>query len=346
MKPLRVLVTGAGSGVGQGIIKSLRLSSVPVTVVAADIAVLNSGLFAADEAVLIPRVEAPQSREEIPALLRRHRIDVVMVGSEFDLKFFARHRVELEAETGCRIIASPLETVEIADDKWLTTEFLRRHGLPHAPAMLPATPDEAAAAAHAYGYPVVLKSRTGTSSRNVHVVADEQSLRNLFDSVPGPMVQAFAGAPGDHLAHEYTCSVFRCADGSLLGPFTARRTLRGGSSWTIEVAAFEWLYPLMLEMAAVLPSLGSLNVQLRDGQDGPIPFELNARFSGTTPVRAHFGFNEPDFALRSYVLGQTIEVPVIGTGLALRYLEEIFVDGVSAADLTSSLPRGKVEQWF
>lgn len=346
MKPIRVMVTGAGSGVGQGIIKALRLCGLPVTVVAADIAPLQAGLFRADEAVLIPRVEAPEAREEFPRILRHHGIDVLMIGSEFDLGFLSRHRKDIEADSGTLIIASPLETVNIANDKWLTTEFLRQNGLPHAAAILPANLDEALTAASSYSYPVVLKSRTGTSSRNVHIVRDEETLVRLFDQVPERMLQEFAGTPGDGLAHEYTCSVFRCADQALLGPFTARRTLRGGSSWVVEVDDFAWLHPLMASIADHLPSLGSLNVQLRDGPKGPMPFELNARFSGTTPIRAHFGFNEPGFALRSHFLGQKVEPPEIGRGLALRYMEEVFVDGMLAADLEADLPRGIVHPWF
>lgn len=346
MKRLRVMVTGAGSGVGQGIVKALRASAVPTTIISADIAPLNAALFRADEAVLLPRVEDPSAREAIPALLRRHGVDVLMIGSEFDLDFVSRHKDELERESGALVVASPLSTVEIANDKWLTAEFLRTHGLAHPVSRLPSNVEEACRQAAEIGYPVILKTRTGTSSRHVHLVADESTLRSIFESVPKPMVQQFVGFPGQHLAHEYTCSVFRCADGTLLGPFTARRTLRGGSSWIVEVDKFEHLHPLLLGIGAQLPSMGSLNVQLRDGPSGPAPFELNARFSGTTAVRAHYGFNEPELVLRSYVLGEAVEQPVIGKGVALRYLEEVFVDGVAAGDLAEPLPQGHVRPWF
>ena len=88
-KPCRVLVTGAGSGVGQGIIKALHISGLPVTVVAADIAPMNVALYRAEEAVLIPRVELPNALSVIVAVLQEHHIDVVMIGSEFDLSFFS-----------------------------------------------------------------------------------------------------------------------------------------------------------------------------------------------------------------------------------------------------------------
>ena len=35
---------------------------------------------------------------------------------------------------------------------------------------------------------------------------------------------------------------------------------------------------------------------------GPIPFEFNSRFSGTTSIRSYFGFNEPEFFYKNYFL--------------------------------------------
>ena len=103
---------------------------------------------------------------------------------------------------------------------------------------------------------------------------------------------------------EYTCSVFKCNDGSLLGPFTARRTLRSGNSWHVEVRRYEEFIPLLLKIGELLPVMGSINVQLMMGKDGPVPFEFNARFSGTTAVRSYFGFNEPAMAIKNYFLGE------------------------------------------
>jgi len=346
MEPVRVLVTGAGSGVGQGIVKSLRAGSIPKTVISADISPFNCGLFRSDESVILPRVEDPGSLEAIIARLKALKADVILIGSEFDLTFFARHAKIIKKEAGALVIASPLKTVEIADDKWLTAEFLKENGLPFPESHLAANVEDAALKAKAWGYPLVLKTRTGTSARHVHFIHDESELRGLFASVPKPMLQRMLDLPSAQLQNEYTCSVFKRADGSLLGPFTARRTLRGGNSWVVEVAEFKELHPLMLAIGAKMEIMGSMNVQLIVGKNGPVPIEFNARFSGTTAVRAHFGFNEPEMAIQEYFLREAPAAPKIREGLAFRYLEEVFVEGVRADALKEPLPKGIVRPWF
>lgn len=346
MKPIRALVTGAGSSVGQGIVKALRLSDLPITIICCDIAPLNAGLYRADEALLFPRVEKLNSPAEVIDVLKANDIQVVMVGSEFDLEFFASNREQIELESGARVIAAPLETVRIADDKWKTAEFLRTNGLPYAEAFLPDHADDAVTIAKDWGYPVMLKARRGTSSRHIHVVENDTDLRTSFPNVPDPMLQKLIGRPTDYLNNEYTCSLFKTQDGRTLGPFTARRTIRHGGSWQVEVMPFEELHPVLMAIGERLPCMGSLNIQLMVSAEGPVPFEINARFSGTTAVRAHFGFNEPEMAVRHFVMGEDLKEPVIRHGVALHYIEEIFLDGVTQKDLDSSFPRGEIHRWF
>lgn len=345
-KSCRVLVTGAGSGVGQGIVKALRISGLPLTVVAADIAPMNAGLYRADEAVIIPRVEQPDALLDIIGLLLRNRIDVVMIGSEFDLEFFSLNKVEIESRAGSLVIVAPPTTVAIANDKWLTAEFLRENGLPYAESYLPKDKDDALRLAEQWGYPIVLKTRRGTSSRHVHVAKDSESLNKLFPETPVPMLQRVIDIPSNYLGGEYTCSVFKIADGTMIGPFTARRTVRGGTSWHIEVAPFEALHAPLLAIANALDFFGSLNVQLMLTEQGAIPFELNSRFSGTTAVRAHFGFNEPAMALYSFFYKESVPPPEVRSGIAMRYHEEVFIESVASDALMPGAHKGTVTPWF
>ncbi len=346
MKSIRVLITGAGSGVGQGIIKALRISSLPLQIVSCDIAPLNAALFRTDEAFLIPKVESEKALDIIIEKIIKADIDVVMIGSEFDLHFFAEHKAAIEAETHALIITSPLETVELAEDKWLTAEFLRKNNFPYAAVYIPSNMDDAIQLSDKWGYPLILKTRRGTSSRNFHIVKNRKQLAYIFDTVPNPMLQQMINMPSNALSREYTCSIFKCADETLVGPFTARRTLRGGSSWIIEVNQFKVLHSLLLSIGKSLPVMGSLNIQLMVGTDGPTPFEFNARFSGTTAIRAHFGFNEPEMVIRNYLLGETLENPVIRSGVVLRYLEEIFLENAAADEADQYFTKGRMHSWF
>ena len=207
-KKIRVLITGAGSGVAQGIIKALRISELPLTLIMSDINPVNSGLYRADEAIILPKSETSNSFPIICQALKEAQIDILMVGSEFDLKFFAAHREAIQKETGTFVIASPLETVSIAEDKWLTAEFLKKNGLPFAEAFLAENVDAAAEKGNSWGYPFVLKTRVGTSSRHVHVVKSEKDLRLLYANVPSPMLQKMINLPTAHVQSEFTCSVF------------------------------------------------------------------------------------------------------------------------------------------
>jgi carbamoyl-phosphate synthase large subunit len=346
---LRVMVTGAGSGVGQGIAKALRASTLPVTIIFADIDSFNPGFFRCDEAVLIPRVENNDSLEAMIDIIRGARIDVVMIGSVFDLVFFSRNAQIIEKETGAKVLVSPPEVLAIGLDKWLTVEFLRTAGLPHPQSKIPSSVDDASATARIWGYPIVLKGRKGRASREVHVVRSDDALRSTYPLVRDPILQQLIAEPHDSLDAEYTCGIVKGADGCVLGPATIRRSLRDGHSWVMESDQFDFLRPVLLEIGRRLPILGPMNVQLIVAGGVPFPFEFNPRFSGTTPIRAHFGFNEPELALRNIVLGEKVKNPLLRRGMAFRYHEEVFVDDLSSSALSSkngAFPRGVIHGWF
>ena len=343
---LRILVTGAGSVVGQGIAKALRISGLDYRLIMADIGPLNAGLFRSDEAVILPAVEAAGALEGIVDVLRQREVHVLFLGSEFDIAFYAAHREEIERRSGATVVVSPPETIALANDKLCTARFLAQHGWPAPMSVDASDPDAACQEAERMGFPVILKPRSGTSSRHVHIVRTSSELRHLLPLVPSPMVQELlAHSNASSLGSEYTCSIFKDPTGQILGPIIARWRLRGGSSWIVEVCHRPDFVPLLHDIGQALNIVGSLNVQLIETADGPVPFEFNARFSGTTAIRAHFGFNEPEMAVRACRLGERLPHPTIRPGLCLRYEEEIFLDGLSASsDLLQH--RGIVHPWF
>ena len=282
-KHCRVMVTGAGSGVGQGIVKALRCSKLPLTIIGADISPINAALFRTDEAQIIPRVELPGSTEKIIEILKQSHIDVLLVGSEFELNFFARHKSIIEGQSGAFVLVSCIETVTMADDKWLTAEFLRLNKLPHANSFLPANMDDAVEISKSIGFPFILKSRNGTSSRNVRIVNSLDELSQFLNVTPLPMIQEMIAHPSNSLDKEYTCSLFKDASGQIFGPFIARRTVKGGTSWLVEVLDSPALNNPLLKIGNLLDFMGSINIQLMVGMEHPFHLSSTPDFLGPLP---------------------------------------------------------------
>ena len=69
--------------------------------------------------------------------LNKHKIDILMVGSEYDLLFFSKNKEIIEKNTSCKICVSSIETVQISEDKFLTQEFLKKNQLPHLKTFIP-----------------------------------------------------------------------------------------------------------------------------------------------------------------------------------------------------------------
>tara|TARA_Y100000590_G_C15742805_1_gene1020895 strand:- start:4698 stop:5741 length:1044 start_codon:yes stop_codon:yes gene_type:complete len=347
MNYIKILVTGVGGGVGQSIMKALRISKLPIKIIAADINPLNAGLYRSDKAIIVPRVENKNTLNWYIKNLNKHKVDILMVGSEYDLLFFSKNKEIIERNTNCNICVSDIETVKISEDKFLTQEFLKKNRIPYLKTFIPKNVRHAIAITKKLGLPVFLKSRFGTSSRNVHLIKNLSDIKSLFRFVSKPIVQEYAGYFSENdLNHEYTCSFFTTNNKKIIGPFVAKRKLLHGTSWIAEVGNFPKIKKVIKKIASLLKNTGSMNVQLRLGAKGPVPFEFNARFSGTTSIRAHFGFNEPEMYIKNYLLKKKIKQPKIKKGISLRYVEEIFLENKNHKNIGKKFYKGRINKWL
>src|SRR5687768_5685102 len=117
-REIKVLVTGAGALLGQGILRALQASSLNARLIAADPSPLSAGLYWADAAHLIPMATEPGYLEAIETILTKEAPDALLIGTDVELGIFAAHRERLEREYQTHIVVSSPETVAIADDKW------------------------------------------------------------------------------------------------------------------------------------------------------------------------------------------------------------------------------------
>ena len=136
------LVTGVGSLIGQGIIKALKESSLPCRIVGTDYFDHAVGLYWLDQGYILPDLLDKNIREDVWVermidILKSEKINIVLIGLDFEVDVLARHKEKMEAATGAKIIVGDPAAVDICKDKWKTTLFLKDHDLPYPDSCLP-----------------------------------------------------------------------------------------------------------------------------------------------------------------------------------------------------------------
>ncbi|WP_205479945.1 ATP-grasp domain-containing protein [Sphingomonas arenae] len=318
----RVLVTGAGAVLGQGIIKALQRSTLQVEIASADPGPLSPGLFWTDRGYVTRLATDPLYLERFEQVLGQERPDVVLVGTDVELPILAEHRPRLEERYGTKILVSSPEVVRIADDKYETYRFCLAAGLDPPSSALPEEHDQLADLVGSVGFPLIVKPRVGARSAGVSVAHDAEELAAALAGRTGLVVQQVAG-PADQ---EYTASAL-VFDGKAHASIVMRRDLRDGNTHRAFVEPYPELNAFVRRAAEALQPYGPVNFQFRTDKHGrPHIFEINARFSGATPLRALAGFNEVEMSLRHLLFDEPVTQPAsLRQGTILRYLSETFV---------------------
>jgi len=133
---IRVLVTGVGAIIGQGIVKSLRQSGFEVVIIGLDRTITPLARSLCDLCIEKPQVlEASTVYLEFwLQLIAEHSVDLVIPGLEVDVFFLDQHRQHL-VTTGLVLNNSSL--IDLTKDKWSTVQFLQRERIACIPSVLP-----------------------------------------------------------------------------------------------------------------------------------------------------------------------------------------------------------------
>jgi carbamoyl-phosphate synthase large subunit len=318
---LTVLVLGVGGNVSQGILKALAVGNLPCRVIAACVSQFALGLYAADRAYLSPYADDPDFFPWLIDTCRAEGVRAVLSGVEPVLMVLAERKEELEKKTGAVCIVSDLDQYSIGADKLATCQWLERNGL-RFPKYAASEDEEALTTlASEYGYPLIAKSRFGKGAREMIRVGNQRDL-GLVRSLEGYVVQEHIGDSDS----EYTAGCFCDDNGRVRGVIVMRRSLMYGTTMWAEVGEFPEIREEAARIAQALRPRGPCNVQLRLTRSGAVCFEINVRFSGTTPVRVRLGFNEVEAALRHFVLGEPAkDFPIIRSGVVMRYWNEMYI---------------------
>ena len=196
------MVTAAGTVIGQGIMKCLKLANtnggqVEYRITTTDASPLAAGLYRGDSGFLVPLASEPGYVDSIVGVASKTGAEAIFAGSDEELLPLSSAKSEIERKTGAKVIVNPREVLDACADKWKTYAFLRENGLPRAESAVSELKEEFFAK---FGFPLVVKPREGHGSIDFHVVQNREEAELAMGTIERkggrPLVQEFLGDEG------------------------------------------------------------------------------------------------------------------------------------------------------
>lgn len=322
-KPCSVAVTAVGGGVGQSVLRALHLSSLPLRIIGFDVNPWGAGLYTCSKGYTIPHSSNPSFIEQLLEKLPQEEVTVLIPGSDPEVTVIAGAR-EKFLSSGIFPVTGSSESVALCRDKLAGYRFFNDHGIPF---VRTAPAKEAFALADEAGFPIIVKPVGGSASRGISIAFNkrqlEQQLEGEIKIVQEYLIPESWGKKQHELTAEdvYQGSILRQTDeisiqmlfdhqGNFLGKYTSCNVLRDGVPLLIDPMSVPPAEEIAFEMASLLVEkgfIGPCNLQCKITEHGPIFFEINARFTGITAVRAAMGFNEVEAVLRRVLFDEPLD---------------------------------------
>jgi len=220
----------------------------------------------------VPMVNAENFIDFVKGIVKKYNIDAIFPCMDVVITKLKNH----ENEIGCKILSSPIGTVEIASRKSLTYNYFRN--LIRTPRIIDAKNPE---------FPLFSKPDIGASSRNTIKVEDELDLQYAIKKYPSNLLLEYL--PGD----EFTIDCFTDKLGKLLfvGP-RKRARISNGISVGVKPVVDQKINEIAEIINQSLHFQGAWFFQLKkDKNDEYCLLEIAARFGGSSVMNRISGVN-------------------------------------------------------
>jgi len=327
MQEIKILVLGAGGNVSQGIIKALRnadFSGRKIKITGACISADSVGIYLCDSGAVSPYANEDTFVPWLIEICNREQIQMVLTGVEENIMAIVSQMERFRKETNAVFIASDLEKLKIGQDKLLTCKWLSENGL-HFPKYCRGDDEKGMEELiRTAGFPLIAKPRIGKGSHGVAKIETKEELARYIGKADYVLQECI----GDE-TKEYTVGCYVDKQGILRETIVMHRKLVDGSTAVARVVRESAVQKEAERICRAFAPRGPLNIQMRLNEKGEaVCFELNVRFSGTTPMRAHFGYRDVEAVVKEYLLEEPIEDCFqVKEGIACRYINEFYMTG-------------------
>lgn len=316
-----ILVLGISGNVSQGILKAIKQSNIDCRIIGACVNLDTVGKLWCDLVYESPYANSAMFIPWLIDICNKEDINILLTGVEENLLEISKNIDVLKQETKTVFVVSEYEKLLIAQDKFLTCEWLKENNFNYPQYIDAADKKGIIKLGNIVGYPLIAKPKNGKGSRGVFLIHSEEEVKNI-NFGENYIIQQCVG----NVDNEYTVGCYMDKKGKAVIPIVMRRWLSNGATWKAEVVHNQEIEEKCLRICEVYKPMGPMNIQLRIDKNGrAIPFELNVRFSGTTPMRNKFGFCDVVASIKEYLLDEKIEdCFCIRQGMVYRYINEVY----------------------
>ncbi len=359
MNKIPVLVTGiGGGGVGEQILKCLRMSALPYYIIGGDMNICSKGFKMVDRSYLLPPASDERYIETLIRICMDNGVKIVFYGSEPELKKMSNYRGVLQ-EHGIVVPLNPKNVIDICMDKNRTMQWLKDNGFLYPRSSRVTNQEELLEVDF---MPVVLKpSIGGGGSINTFIARNKKELDTFGMYLLGMYQEFIAQEYIGSYDSEYTVGVINDMDGAYINSIAVKKNILSGLSNKIkvrnlnndehgdylvvssgvsqgEIGRFPEVTEECVKIAHKLGCTGPVNIQCRVQNGQVYVFEINPRISGTASLRAMVGYNEPDILVRKYILGECITQNFeYKTGYIVRGLDETYLSEEDMRSIPNAL---------
>ncbi len=326
----KILITGAGSLIGQGVIKVIRKNSlINNIIIGADYVNKSVGLQWCDKSYFLPdildeKISKKKWINAVSKIIAKEKINIIIPCADFEIILFAEFKEYLLKKFSVDVLVSRYDLVEACNDKYKTVQLLKKNNIITPKTFLP----NKKFFQNKINYPLVVKPRKGSTSKNVFIVKNIKQLKQAIKICKHPIIQEYL------YGNEYTCgSIF--LKNKLISVICLRRYLKDGNTSIAFLDKDFLLNDYISKITETLKPYGPMNIQLKLTKNGPIIFEINPRFSGTTPIREKFGLNEYTAICKTLFSSQKFDYK-LKEGVVIKFLDEFFTTKKQFEDIGST----------
>lgn len=310
----KVLVTCAGSGVGQSVIDSLNQLTEYYLIGIDTNPIVYANHFCNDF-FISPSIYSDDYIDFLIETSLKNNVDIIIPGHDHELLLLSKE-IQKFNEVNIKVLVSEPSLIEISRDKYLWYDYFKQKNCPVVPTQrvseFKRNPDKSL-------FPAIIKPAGGSASQGISIINKLSELTNMNDDdIIQPYLFPETTDPNYNTIidfvqkgkfvqmSEISIQLIFNKNSEFESIFISKNSLKNGVPVSVEPInpdSFEYIDDIMSFVPVCIESqvIGPVNIQGRITDKGLVCFEMNMRFTGITGNRSLLGFNEVSFLVNNFL---------------------------------------------